>query len=242
MISIISPVYNSQACLKRLVEKIIFYSSKVANKFEIILVDDGSKDGSWNEITMLKKKYDFVKGIKLSKNYGQHLAIYQGMKASTKKLIIILDCDLQDNPAYIVDMFKLYMKEKKPIIIKHSYKNFKLRNRIVSIIFWYFLSVISLKRFSPYLGNYILIDYKIKKKYLSMSKIVYLYGDLLMQGNNFIYIKKKKSHGARCYTTYTLKKLLSLALSLIIRYNIFSVFFCRFTKNGMKKILVEKKI
>ena len=56
MISIISPVYNSQGCLKKLVEKIIFYSSKVANKFEIILVDDGSKDGSWNTITMLKKK------------------------------------------------------------------------------------------------------------------------------------------------------------------------------------------
>ena len=112
MISIISPVYNSQECLKKLVEKIIFYSSKVASKFEIILVDDGSKDGSWNEITMLKKRYDFIKGIKLSKNYGQHLAIYQGIKASTKKLIIILDCDLQDSPAYIVDMFKLYMEKK----------------------------------------------------------------------------------------------------------------------------------
>jgi len=244
MISIVSPVYNSQEILEKFVEKIVFYSSKVVRKFEIILVDDGSKDSSWNKIIKLKKRYNFIKGIKLNKNYGQHQAIYQGIKSSTKKLIIILDCDLEDNPAYIIDMFRLYCKKKKPIIIKHYYKNFKLIKRIISHIFWYFLSVISLKKFSPYLGNYILIDYKIKKKYLSSFKFYYLYGDLIMQGNNFIYINKKKARGIRINTTYTLAKLITLAFRLIIRFNIFSIYFFKFYKNNMKNIniIVEKRI
>lgn len=242
MISIISPVYNSEKCLQKLVEKIIFYTNKVTNKFEIILVDDGSKDGSWNKIIQLKKRYNFLKGIKLSKNHGQHKAIYQGIKSSTKKLIIIMDCDLQDNPAYIVDMLKSHIKEKKPVIIEHSYKNFKFKDRIVSNIFWYFLSAISLKKFSPNFGNYLLIDEKIKKKYLSMRKIGYLYGDLITQGNNFFHIKKIRSHGARGGTTYNYAKLISLGASLLFKYNILSVAFSGFAKNKIKKISIEKKI
>jgi dolichol-phosphate mannosyltransferase len=163
MISVVSPIYNSEKCLRELVQKISLYGNKVTNKLEIILIDDGSQDNSWGQIVELKKEYNFIKGIKLNKNYGQHRAIFEGIKLSTKKIIIVMDCDLQDNPAYIVDMYKSYIKYKKPIIINHSYKNFELKNRILSNIFWYCLSTISFKKFSPNLGNYLLIDDKIKK-------------------------------------------------------------------------------
>ena len=171
MISIISPVYNSEGCLQKLVEEITFYGKKITSKLEIILVDDGSQDNSWKKIVELKKKYKFIKGIKLNKNYGQHKAIYVDIKVSSKNLIIVMDCDLQDNPAYMVELHETYIKYKKPVIIRHSYKNFKLKDRIVSNIFWYFLSAISFKKFSPNLGNYLLIDNEIKKKYLSIPRI-----------------------------------------------------------------------
>lgn len=246
MISIVSPVYNSEKCLRKLVEKIFFYTNKVTDKFEIILVDDGSKDESWNKIIQLKKKYSILKGIKLSRNYGQHKAIYQGIKSSTGKLIIIMDCDLQDNPAFIVDMFNSYIREKKPVIIEHSYKNFKFRDRIVSNIFWYFLSAVSLKKFSPSLGNYLLIDDKIKKNYLLMKNIGYLYGDLITQGNIFFHIKKKRSHGTRQSTTYNYTKLAYLGIILILKYNILGNIlrntFSNFAKNRIKKISIARKI
>ena len=57
MISIISPIYNSELCIKKLVEKIFYYTKKITNEFELILVDDGSNDNSWNKIQQLKKKY-----------------------------------------------------------------------------------------------------------------------------------------------------------------------------------------
>ncbi len=242
MISIISPVYNSEKCLKTLVNKISFYTKKITNKFEIILIDDGSTDGSWNKISQLKKKNNFLKGIKLSKNYGQHHAIYQGIKASKKELLVVMDCDLQDNPAYIVNMFKVYKKIKKPVIIEHSYKNFKFRERVVSNIFWYFLSIVSLKKFSPNLGNYLLINKKIKKKYLSIRSIGYLYGDLILQGNSFFHIKKTRSHGTRIRSSYNLVKLISLGAKLILKYNFLSSKIMILKKKKIKKILIEKKI
>ena len=105
-ISIVSPVYNGQECIERLVKKIRFYINKYTTNFEIILIDDASKDNSWNVIKKLKKKYKFLKGIKLKKNYGQHKAIYVGLKYSTGDIIIIMDSDLQYNPKYILKFYK----------------------------------------------------------------------------------------------------------------------------------------
>ena len=239
MISIVSPVYNSEDCLQKLVKEITFYGKKITNKLEIILVDDGSQDNSWEKIVELKKKYKFIKGVKLNKNYGQHRAIYEGIKLSTKKLIIVMDCDLQDNPAYIVELYETYIKYKKPVIIRHSYKNFKLKDRIVSNIFWYFLSAISFKKFFPNLGNYLLIDNEVKKKYLSIPRIGYLYGDLIVQGNNFLEIEKIRSYGIRSNTTYNIQKLIYLGLNLIFKYNFLSLFLYNYKKK-IKKISIEK--
>jgi len=239
MISIISPVYNSEGCLQKLVKEITFYGKKITSKLEIILVDDGSQDNSWKKIVELKKKYKFIKGIKLNKNYGQHKAIYVGIKVSSKNLIIVMDCDLQDNPAYMVELYETYIKYKKPVIIRHSYKNFKLKDRIVSNIFWYFLSAISFKKFSPNLGNYLLIDNEVKKKYLSIPRIGYLYGDLVVQGNNFLEIEKIRSYGIRSNTTYNIQKLIYLGLNLIFKYNFLSLFLYNYKKK-IKKISIEK--
>ena len=67
MISVISPVFNSETCLNELVNKIIISTKKITNNFQIVLVDDGSEDNSWKKIIELKKKFKFIKGIKLKK-------------------------------------------------------------------------------------------------------------------------------------------------------------------------------
>ena len=240
MISIVSPVFNSEKCLQTLVEKITLNLKKISNEFEIILVDDGSLDGSWPKIKNLKKRYKFIKGIRLKKNYGQHKAIFTGIKNSIYDLIIIMDCDLQDNPAYIIEMYNLYTKKKKPVIIQHQYDGYRWQDRIFSFIFWYFLSLISFKEFYPSLGNFMLINKKIKRKYLLTKKIGYLYGDLITQGNSFLQLKKKRPKGIRRISTYNFKKLLGLALQLIFKYSILTRFFIK--KTNISKILIQDKI
>ena len=241
MISIVSPVFNSASCLNELVNKIIISTETITSNFEIILVDDGSKDNSWEEIKELKRKYKFIKGIKLKKNYGQHEAIFIGIQKSIFKITIILDCDLQDDPIFIPEIYETHARTKKPVIIQHSYKDYNLKNRIISNIFWYFLSIISFKNFSPYLGNYLLIDEKVKQKYLKMTKTGYLYGDLVIQKNRFVKIKKKRPFGLRKQTTYNYKKLFSLAFKLILKYNIISRMFS-FRDGDPKKKIIEKII
>ena len=240
MISIVSPVYNSETCLQKLVEKIIFNTKKFKNNIEIILVDDGSNDKSWMKIEQLKKKYVFIKGIKLNKNYGQHKAIYIGVKKSTKKLTIVMDCDLQDNPAYIMEMCKSYFKHKKPVIIENLYENFSFENRILSNIFWYFLSIISLKKYLPSFGNYILIDKKIKKNYLSIKSPGYYYGDLTNLGNKFITIKKKRNFSFRKKSTYNLFKLVILGTKLILKYNILNNLIKHKNKSNFSGDIIKK--
>jgi len=234
MISIVSPVYNSENCLDELVKKIILSTKILSIKIEIILIDDGSDDGSWNKIINLKKRFDFIKGIKLNKNYGQHEAIYCGITYSSGDIMVIMDCDLQDNPEFIPEMYRKYQETKKPVIVQHSYADFSIKDRLISNIFWYFLIIISFKKFSPYLGNFLLIDKSIKEKYLLTSNIGYLYGDLIDQGNEFFFIKKKRSKGARQKTTYDIYKLTTLAAKLIKKFNIIS-------KHLKKNIKIKKK-
>lgn len=242
MISIVSPVYNSKNCLAKLVEKITFNLKNIVNNFEIILIDDGSTDGSWEKIVELKKKNKSLKGFKLKQNYGQHYAIYKGIKLATKKIIIVMDCDLQDNPSYILDLYNCYLKYKNPVIIKHSYEDFKLRDRIISNLFWFFLSILSLKNFSPNLGNYLLINKQVKDKYLLIKSIGYFYGDLISVGTKFISIEKKRSFGIRKKTTYTIFKLVCLAVNLILNYSFLFRKFYKLKNKKIKKILIEKKV
>ena len=239
MISVVSPVYNSENCLNELVNRIILSTKEITSELEIVLVDDGSQDNSWEKIKDLKKEFNFIKGIKLNKNYGQHEAIYCGIKHASKSIIVVMDCDLQDNPEFIPEMYKTYKIKGKPVIIQHSYKDFSLKDRITSNIFWYFLSLISLKKFSPYLGNYLLIDETIKEKYLLTTDLSYLYGDLINQGNKFILIKKKRSFGIRLKSTYNFYRLIKFGLILIKKFNILSNFLNNKNKVEKKNYNIE---
>jgi glycosyltransferase involved in cell wall biosynthesis len=104
-LSIVIPVYNSESCLEVLNSKI---SETLQNaNYELILVNDKSKDGSWNKIMSLAQLNKSIKGISLKKNSGQDNAIMAGLAHATGEYIIIMDDDLQHSPS---DILKLYNK------------------------------------------------------------------------------------------------------------------------------------
>ena len=191
-ISIVSPVYNGQECIERLVKKIRFYINKYTTNFEIILIDDASKDNSWNVIKKLKKKYKFLKGIKLNKNYGQHKAIYAGLKYSTGDIIIIMDSDLQDNPKYILKFYKEYKKHHLVIGVNEYKKKFNLM-RLYSDIFWVILTFLSFINFKRNISNYAITSREIVNKYLKSNSIGFFYGELKTMKLKINYIKIKRN-------------------------------------------------
>jgi glycosyltransferase involved in cell wall biosynthesis len=100
-ISVVIPVYNSEKSLPELLQRLISVLPKISGKYEILLVNDGSQDQSWQVIEEQSVKNPAVKGINLMRNYGQHNALLCGIRAAQYEIIVTLDDDLQHPPEEI---------------------------------------------------------------------------------------------------------------------------------------------
>ena len=106
VISIVSPVYRGEKMVHELVERIGNSVSSITNDYEIILVNDASPDDSWNEILKECSNDSRVKGLNLSRNFGQHYAITAGLNYVSGEWVVVMDCDLQDRPEEIPNLYK----------------------------------------------------------------------------------------------------------------------------------------
>src|SRR5690348_9128989 len=100
-LSVVIPVYNSEATLSALVESLRATLGQFADRYEVLLVNDGSRDGSWDEISRLASVHDWIRGINLMRNYGQHNALLCGIRAAEHEIVVIMDDDLQHPPSEI---------------------------------------------------------------------------------------------------------------------------------------------
>jgi glycosyltransferase involved in cell wall biosynthesis len=103
-LSIVIPVYNSEKILTDLVAQLAQVAPRLSEEYEVVLVNDGSRDGSWEVICQLCCDYSWVRGIDLMRNYGQHNALLCGIRAAKHKVIITMDDDLQHPPEEIPNL------------------------------------------------------------------------------------------------------------------------------------------
>jgi polyisoprenyl-phosphate glycosyltransferase len=104
LISLVSPVHDEAGSLDRFVERIREVLDPVHPTFELVLVDDGSRDGSWDAITALAAFDPRVRGVRLSRNFGKEAALVAGLEAARGGAAIVLDSDLQHPPALLPEM------------------------------------------------------------------------------------------------------------------------------------------
>ena len=100
-ISVVIPVFNSETTLNKLVERLSSVLNAISGEHEIILVNDGSHDNSWQVINELCDRYAWIKGINLMRNYGQHNALLCGIRNAKYDVLITMDDDLQHPPEEI---------------------------------------------------------------------------------------------------------------------------------------------
>ncbi len=110
-ISIVVPLYNEEESLPELVDWIERVCAEHGYSHEIIMIDDGSTDSSWNVIKQLSKDYTAVKGIKFQRNYGKSAALNEGFKAAKGNVVITMDADLQDSPDEIPELYRMVTAE-----------------------------------------------------------------------------------------------------------------------------------
>ncbi len=99
--SVVIPVFNESACLDELITRCLAACRATGKTFELILIDDGSRDGSTEMIKEAAEKHSEVLGVLLNRNYGQHAAIFAGFRQSHGRMVVTLDADLQNPPEEI---------------------------------------------------------------------------------------------------------------------------------------------
>ena len=105
-ISVVSPVYHGEKMVAELVRRNVEALTSITDDYEIILVNDASPDNSWSAIVFECQKNPRVKGLNLSRNFGQHYAITAGLTYASGEWIVVMDCDLQDRPEEIPNLYK----------------------------------------------------------------------------------------------------------------------------------------
>ncbi|MBC7615176.1 MAG: glycosyltransferase family 2 protein [Pedobacter sp.] len=115
-ISVVIPLYNEEESLPELMAWIDKVMSEHNFSYEVVFVDDGSNDSSWQVITSLKEKYDAVKGIKFRRNYGKSAALNVGFDAVKGDVVITMDADLQDSPDEIPELYRRIKEENFDLV------------------------------------------------------------------------------------------------------------------------------
>ena len=136
-ISVVVPLFNEEESLPELCEWIDRVLCENTLTYEVIFVDDGSNDGSWEQIVTLKRTYTQVKGIRFRRNYGKSAALHTGFRAAQGEVVITMDADLQDSPEEIPEMRRMIIEEGYDVVSGWKKKRFDpfLRKRVPTRLF-----------------------------------------------------------------------------------------------------------
>ena len=110
-ISVIIPLLNEADSLPELMQWIHRVMQEHKYSYEVIMIDDGSDDGSWEVISILRNQYPQLKGIKFQRNYGKSAGLYEAFRAASGQVVITMDADLQDSPEEIPELRRLILEE-----------------------------------------------------------------------------------------------------------------------------------
>ena len=128
-ISVVVPLYNEEESLRELVAWIDRVATASKLSYEVIMIDDGSSDGSWAEVEQLKGQYPAVKGIRFARNYGKSAALYCGFAEADGEVVITMDADLQDSPDEIPELYRMIMEEGYDLVSGWKKKRYDPANK-----------------------------------------------------------------------------------------------------------------
>jgi len=191
-VSIVVPLFNEVESLPELCDWIDRVLSENKLSYEVILVDDGSKDGSWEQIESLKLTYPQIRGVRFRRNYGKSAALHTGFGMASGEVVITMDADLQDSPEEIPEMCRMIIEEGYDVVSGWKKKRFDpfLRKKVPTKLFNWAARRISGIRLHDF-------NCGLKAYRLNVAKSVEVYGDMhryipvLAKGNGFTQIGEK---------------------------------------------------
>ena len=126
-ISIVISLYNEEESLPELVSWIETVMTREGYSYEILMIDDGSRDASWKIVKELAAKNSSIRGISFRRNYGKSAALYEGFKAAEGRVVITMDADLQDSPEEIPELYRMVVEEGYEIVSGWKKQRFDIK-------------------------------------------------------------------------------------------------------------------
>ncbi len=219
-LSIVSPVYRAELILDELVERIAKSIPPAFNSYEIILVDDFSPDKSWQKIVEISNKNSKVRGFKLSRNFGQHYAITAGLNQVSGDYVVVLDCDLQDQPEEIEKLFNESQKGFDIVLARRYERKDSFYKKTVSKLFYKTLSYLTGTKQDATVANFGIYSKQVIDEVVKLEeKIKYFPTMVKWVGFSTAYVNVEHASRSEGKSNYNLKKLLNLALDIILAYS-----------------------
>lgn len=216
-ISVVSPVYRAEKIVPILVDRIEKAVSTITEDYEIILVEDRGPDNSWAVIEAIARTNKKVVGIELSRNFGQHYAITAGLKYAKGEWIIVMDCDLQDNPDEIPNLYGKAMEGYDIVYARRVERQDSFIKKLSSSLFHTVFHFLSGQRTDKTVANFGIYSHKVIAEYNKMPERARSFTSLVSYlGFNISSIEVMHSNRYEGTSSYSFKKLLKLTSDIIL--------------------------
>ncbi|SDS24112.1 dolichol-phosphate mannosyltransferase [Gillisia sp. Hel1_33_143] len=219
-LSIVSPVYQSEATLELLVSEVEKVMKSMQVSYEIILVDDRSKDNSWSILQSISKKNIEVTAVRLSRNFGQHPAIMAGLSISKGDWVVVLDCDLQDQPKEIVKLYEKAMEGYDVVLAKRVDRQDSFFKKTSSYIFSKSYKIFTDTHYDHEIANFGIYKKKVISSILEISDYIKFFPLFVkFVGFNVTSLEVDHANREEGKSSYSYSKLISLAFNTIISFS-----------------------
>jgi glycosyltransferase involved in cell wall biosynthesis len=216
-ISIVSPVYRAEGMVAELVGRITAALEGMGVAFEIILVEDGSPDRSWEEIAAACGRDIRVRGLRLSRNFGQHKAITAGLDHACGRWTVVMDCDLQDRPEEIPRLYARAQMGFDIVVASRHERKDGLLKRLSSSLFYRILGFLTGTLQDASVANFGIYSQRVVREICGMRESI-RYFPTMVQWVGFERHLMPVEHAARTAgpSSYSFGKLFQLALDIML--------------------------
>jgi len=215
-ISVVSPVYKAEKIVAELVRQLHENLTKITEDYEIVLVNDASPDNSWEAVIAECGKDRRVKGINLSRNFGQHYAITAGLHYAKGEWVVVMDCDLQDRPDEIPNLYRKVQEGWDIVYARRTERKDNFLKRISSQLFRTMFGWLSGTK-TDNVANFGIYHSKVVTEYNKMKEYARSFGALIRYlGFRSCIIDVKHGERFEGKSSYTLAKLFHLTIDTIL--------------------------
>ena len=214
------PVYNEQANVHELVDRLGTSLGQVSEDYGIILVDDGSIDQTWAEIVKESEEQPRLQGLRLSRNFGQHTAISAGLDMAQADWVIVMDGDLQDRPEVIPDLYAKAAEGNDVVFVAREDRPESRAYQLGQSVFYKTLRLLTGTDYNPAHGNFSIISNNVLARYKDFSEGDRFYGGLV-EWIGFPRATLSAQHGTRFAgdTSYSFFRRLRFAKNIILSFS-----------------------